>query len=51
MIPNHIQSLTDRIAAAITTLVTTPGIKRVDGEDFKAYWAGTVLRVDIDYKE
>ena len=35
---------------AIHILVTT-GIKRVDGNGFKAYWAGEVLRVDIPRAE
>jgi hypothetical protein len=29
----------------------TSNIKRVDGDGFKVYWAGNVLRVDIERAE
>ena len=33
---------------SIQLLGTQPGIKRLDGENFKVYWAGNILRIDID---
>lgn len=42
--------LAKEILEAIQLLGTT-NIKRIDGDSFKAYWAGEVLRVDIDRAE
>ncbi len=43
-------ALAESILSAIVTLTNDPinkPIKRVDGEGWSAYWAGTVLRIDI----
>lgn len=41
------------ILKAVQLLGTTDprSIKRLDGEAFKAYWAGTTLRIDIPQRE